>query len=95
MNLNFSKKIGNNNPKYKIRFSGFRDPELAEVISRFTDIDCDDSAGVTKDTTILLVPNVGAKSTKVDKAIRYGIPIVPVAEFLENPSKYVPTITKI
>lgn len=87
--------IGNSNPKYKIRFSGFRDPELAEVISRFTDIDCDDSAGVTKDTTILLVPNVGAKSTKVDKAIRYGIPIVPVTEFLENPSKYIPTITRI
>ena len=87
--------IGIPTAKYKIRFSGFRDPELAEAISRFTDIDCDDSSGVTKDTTILLVPNVGTKSSKVDKAIKYGIPIVPVNDFLDNPQKYIPTITEI
>ena len=78
--------------KYVIRFTGFRDPQLAATINMYPFIDCDGDASVTKNTSILLVPNETFKSTKIDKAKKYGIQIVPVKHFLENPSLYIPEL---
>lgn len=80
-------------PKYKVRFSGFRDPQLETLLNGFPFIDCDQNSSITKDTTILLVPNTAAPpTTKVNKAISYGVPVVDVKEFLEHPSRYIPEI---
>lgn len=76
---------------YKIRFTGFRDRKLEEVLNKLPYIDCDGDAGITKDTSILLVPTPGYSSgTKVQKALKYGVQVVPVKEFLDNPSLYIP-----
>ena len=83
-------------PKYKIRFSGFRDAELEAALNTFPFIDCDQDSGVTKDTAILLVPNTSNQQTsKVSKAIKYGVPVICVNEFLEHPSKYIPEIDNV
>lgn len=89
-------EIGNRFPKYKIRFSGFRDAELESVLNRFPFIDCDQDSGVTKDVTILLVASTTAPPTsKVNKAIKYGVPVVSIKEFLEHPSKYIPELDDV
>lgn len=78
---------------YQIRFSGFRDPTLAEVLNKFPFIDCDVDAGLTKSTDILLVPYIGYSSSKVSKASKYGINIITVKDFLENANKYIPELS--
>ena len=89
-------EIGNRKPKYKIRFSGFRDATLEATLNRFPFIDCDQDSGVTKDTTILLVMNTADPPTsKVSKAIKYGVPVVSVTEFLENSSKFIPEMNDV
>ena len=81
---------------YKIRFTGFRDRQLEEVLNAFPYIDCDGDSGVTKDTTLLLVPTPGYLSgSKVQKAMKYGVAIVPVTKFLETPSDYIPELKSI
>lgn len=82
--------IGAGEAKYKIRFTGFRDPQLAEVLNREAYIDCDVSSGLTKDTTYLLIPYAGFTSSKTAKAAKYGVQIVDVSDFLENTTKYIP-----
>lgn len=89
-------EIGDRKPKYKIRFSGFRDATLEATLNRFPFIDCDQDSGVTKDTTILLVMNTADPPTsKVAKAIKYGVPVVSVTEFLENSSKFIPEMNDV
>lgn len=89
-------EIGDRKPKYKIRFSGFRDATLEATLNRFPFIDCDQDSGVTKDTTILLVMNTADPPTsKVSKAIKYGVPVVSVTEFLENSSKFIPEMNDV
>ena len=87
--------IGGGDAKYQIRFSGFRDATLVAVLNKFPDIDCDDNASVTKKTTLLLVPYIGFTSSKVSKATSFGIPVVAVKEFLEDPNKYIPGFVEI
>ena len=89
-NMYVETPIGSGNSKYQIRFSGFRDATLVGVLNKFPDVDCDDNASVTKKTTLLLVPYIGFTSSKVAKATSYGIPIVAVKDFLENPNSYIP-----
>ena len=72
----------------KIRATGFRDKNLFDMLRNQYHCDADDNGSVTKDTDILLIPSEGHKSTKVTKAISYGVQIVPVHEFLSNISKY-------
>lgn len=72
----------------KIRASGFRD-ELLFASLRNMGLDADDNASVTKDTDILLVIDENAKSSKIDKANKYGVQIVTVKDFVENISKYI------
>ena len=89
-------EIGDRKPKYKIRFSGFRDATLEAMLNKFPFIDCDQDSGVTKDTTILLVMNTADPPTsKVSKAIKYGVPVVSVTEFLENSSKFIPEMNDV
>lgn len=70
----------------KIRFTGVRDSELVKVL-----LDRGHSAGegaITKDTDILIVPDVNHISSKTKKAVQYGIQIVPLQEFIENMDSY-------
>ena len=70
----------------KIRFTGVRDSELVKVL-----LDRGHSAGegaITKDTDILIVPDVNHVSSKTKKAVQYGIQIVPLQEFIENMDSY-------
>lgn len=69
-----------------IRFTGFRDAELAK---KLVDLghDCDMKGGLTNKTDILLVPTAGFRSVKTSKAKPNTI-IVPVDEFKANMDKY-------
>ncbi len=80
----------------QIRFTGFRDREVEALLNKQPGIDCDGDAGVTKSTAVLLVPIKGYnQGSKCAKAIKYGIPIVPVQEFLDDPSKYIPKLGNV
>lgn len=70
-----------------IRFTGFRNKELVEKLSDMG-FDVDDNAGVTKTTDILLIPDPGHQSSKVSKALSYGVQVIPVNTFLENIEKW-------
>ena len=74
----------------KIRCTGFRDPALMNVLNSDPRVDADDNAGITKDTTYLLVPIEGHTSTKVDKANKYGIKVICVKDFVNNINSYIP-----
>lgn len=82
--FNYQDSYGSIKPTRKIRFSGFRDSELENILRDFG-YDADGNAGVTKDTNILLVPYEGYNSgSKCEKAIKYGIKIMPVNVFRES-----------
>lgn len=71
-----------------IRFSGIRDKELTEQLQA-QGIDISDSAGVSKNTDILIVPYDGFTSTKTQKAVANGTTvIVSLDEFKANMDKY-------
>ena len=53
-------------------------------------VDANDNEGLTKETTLLLVPSLDFKSSKVDKAKKYGIKIATVVDFMENTNNYIP-----
>lgn len=75
-------------PKKQIRFTGCRDAEL-ETKMQLQGYDCDGKAGVTKQTSVLLVPYDGYnQGNKVKKAIQYGIPMVALLDFVANPNQY-------
>ena len=71
-----------------IRFTHCRDKELCEKLEAMG-CDADDSAGVTKETTVLLIPYPECPtSSKIRKAQQYAIPIVPIEEFKNNMMHY-------
>jgi NAD-dependent DNA ligase len=72
--------------KPQIRFSGIRNQQLVEQL-RNQGYDADDSS-VTKKTKILIVPYESFESGKVTKAKMYGAKIVPIQDFINNPSRY-------
>lgn len=75
-----------NTTSKKIRFTGVRDADLvATVQSMGHDIG---EGSVTKDTSILVVPNINFSSGKVDRAKKYGIMILDVNDFRENLETY-------
>lgn len=71
----------------KIVMTGFRDSELENYLSGLG-FNVDNS-NVTKDTYILLVPYQSFVSTKTQKALDYGIIVVPVQEFKSNIANYI------
>lgn len=80
----------NNEPDIQIRFTGFRDRQLEQVLNSQIGIDCDGDASVTKQTAVLLVPYPGYnQGSKCAKATKYGVPIVAIQDFLGDPSKYI------
>jgi len=83
--------LGSEESSIQIRFTGFRDAELEELLQS-KGLDADGNSGVTKKTTILLVPYAGHTSTKIDKARKNGTTIIPVKEFVSNMSMYLPDI---
>ena len=88
--------VAKDKPDIQIRFTGFRDREVEALLNKQPGIDCDGDAGVTKSTAILLVPMKGYnQGSKCAKAIKYGVPIVPVQEFLDDPSKYIPELGNV
>lgn len=61
--------------KFKVVFTKVRDSELEDyIISKGGSV----SETLTKDTDMLVVPNNSVSSNKVDKALKYGIDIVPI-----------------
>jgi NAD-dependent DNA ligase len=69
----------------KIRFTGFRDKELVDLVTSLGHDISDKS--VTRDTDLLIVVNIDAfnnPSTKIISAQKYGIPIITLEEFLAN-----------
>ena len=80
--------------RISIRCTGFRDKELMSYL-KSRGYDADDNAGVTKETDILLVPNESHESSKVKKAMSYGVSVIPVPDFKEHLEDYLkqyPTI---
>ena len=74
--------------KGEIRFTGFRNLQLAEQLNT-AGYDAGDGS-VTKKTDILLIPYEGFSSTKVSKAMSNpNTKIIPVQEFIENSEMYV------
>lgn len=91
-NMYISSK-GAGEAKHVIRFTGFRDQLLADSLNMIDGVDCDSNGSVTKKTTILLVPYENyTEGSKYKKAMKYGVQVVPVTEFLENTSKYIPDL---
>lgn len=78
-NLNFSRK--------KIRFTGIRDADLSVYLESLG-FDANPDAGVTKDTDIVIIPEASYSSSKVDKAIKYGIQVVPIDLFKARLDQY-------
>jgi NAD-dependent DNA ligase len=72
--------------KGQIRFTGCRDKQLEEELSS-RGYDISGTSGVTKNTTILLVPYEGFSSTKTSKVSPDCI-VVPLGEFKDNMDKY-------
>lgn len=67
MNMpNIIKTFGRDDNRIQVRFTGFRDPELATAFEQIG-FDADMSKSITKKTAILLVPYEGFVSTKTTK----------------------------
>ena len=62
-------------PKFSACFTMIRDPDLEDWIREHGG-KIDDS--VTKKTTFLIVPSPDTQSSKVDKARKYGVRVVPI-----------------
>ena len=75
----------NSGSKLKVRMTGFRDKQLMEKINIPGGVyECSDGS-VTKDTYILLTPDVdNYTSSKVDKAKSYEIKIMKVSDFIQE-----------
>ena len=87
--------LNGNEAEVVIRFSGYRDYEIAELLNTIPGIDCDPDGSVTKKTTLLLIPYAGFTSSKVNKAKQYGIPVVLASDFLDMPYKYIPGLESL
>ena len=70
----------------KIRFTGFRDKDLVDLLTSMGHDISDKS--VTRDTDLLIVVNNEAitnkPSGKVVSALKYGIRIITLQDFIEN-----------
>lgn len=62
---------------FSVAFTKIRDEEMENMIKEYGGIIND---SLTKDTSILVIPEKGVKSSKVLKAEKYGIPVVPIYE---------------
>ncbi len=77
-----------NTSSVKIRFTGFRDKDL---VDKLTKLGADAGEGsVTKDTAYLVVPYDGYKAgSKYAKAVKYGVRIISRQELENNIEEYI------
>ena len=66
--------------KPKVVVTGFRDPTVIDIINT-CGYDCSDKYSVTKDTRIVVTNDVNSRSGKIEKARKYGIPIMSIEQF--------------
>lgn len=58
----------------KVVFSGFRDQVLSDKLTELG-FDANPNNTLTKDTEILIIPNENIRTSKVDKALKYGVKV--------------------
>ena len=80
LNIIHSKNI---TAKPKVVITGFRDPMVVDIINS-CGYDCSDKYSVTKDTAIVVTNDVNSRSGKIDKARKYGIPVMSVEQFYKE-----------
>lgn len=80
--FNIVSSFGVSDDKLQIRFSGYRNKQLSELLCN-AGYDADDSSGVTKKTNILLIPYEGFTSSKVNKAPE-SCKVIPIDTFINN-----------
>lgn len=66
--------------KPKVAITGFRDPTVIDIINT-CGYDCSDKYSVTKDTAIVVTNDVNSRSGKIEKARKYGIPVMNIEQF--------------
>lgn len=82
-NINIISTVGKGDSQIQIRFTGFRDKDLVNLLQS-KGVDADDNAGITKSTTYLLIPYANYnQGNKIAKAKKYGIKIIDVNKFRE------------
>jgi NAD-dependent DNA ligase len=64
-----------NKGSFKVCFTKIRDEKLEMIIMAYGGQVVD---SVTKDTNLVIVPMKGVDSSKVTKANKYGIPVIPI-----------------
>jgi len=62
---------------FSVVFTKIRDEEIEKIIEDYGGVVSD---SLTKDTSLLVIPEKGVKSSKVSKAEKYGIPVIPISE---------------
>ena len=67
----------------KIAITGFRDANIIESLKEMG-YDASDSNDVVKDTVALIALDPNANSSKIQKARRYGIPIISLADYYKG-----------
>ena len=75
----------------KVVLTGTRDPELVNIIRSLV-YDCDDNYQVTKDTALVITADPNSSSGKISKALKYGIKIVSVQDFLRSHNLPLPQV---
>ena len=69
--------------KPRVVITGFRDKEFIDLINS-AGYDADESYTLTKKTYCLITSDINLNSTKIQKAKKYGIPILTKQEFIIN-----------
>ena len=75
----------------KVVLTGTRDPELVNII-RSLGYDCEDNYQVTKDTALVITADPNSSSGKISKALKYGIKIMSVQDFLRSHNLPLPQV---
>lgn len=73
MNIIPNKKIGK-----LVCFTGFRNKEYEEKLEK---LGYSYSDSLTKETSLLVAPSPNSESSKIKKAIKYGIPVISISDF--------------
>lgn len=66
--------------KPKVALTGTRDPMMIDIINT-AGYDCSDKYSVTKETSMLITTDLNSSSGKMQKARKYGIPVMTFKDF--------------
>lgn len=69
-----------NNGSFSVVFTKVRNEEIEKFIEEYGGVVSD---SLTKDTSLLVIPEKGVKSSKITKAEKYGIPIIPINDVIK------------